>query len=129
MLATTAAKVQSTGEAMPAPVLVQSAFVIGGAYQGTGVSYRLQPWNITRNSDLMLGGGCQHFLLSEPDGFGLGFEAGTAGRSSEGELSAEFYGGIVGRYDGFVLGDMLRVSPAHAVGLSSVTGKAASEKI
>jgi hypothetical protein len=35
--------------------------------------------------------------------------------------SAEFWGGVVGRHDGFMIGDSVRISPAFTFGLSHVT--------
>ena len=54
-------------------------------------------------------------------GFGLGIEAGLAARLGEG-ASGEAWAGVVGRYDGFVIADTLRITPALTVGLSVVTG-------
>src|SRR5690606_959894 len=60
--------------------------------------------------NVLVGLGYQRFFY-ETLGISIGGEVGVAGRFGD-DNSAEFWGGVVGRYDGFVLWDTVRIAPA-----------------
>ncbi len=68
----------------------------------------------------MLGAGYQTFFAEPLPDWHLGAEIGAAFRGGSG-LSGEIWGGAVARYDGFRLGEDLRVSPSVTFGLSAIT--------
>jgi hypothetical protein len=69
--------------------------------------------------NVLVGIGYQRFFYESLQ-ISLGLEVGAAGRFGD-KQSGEFWGGVVGRYDGFVLFDTLKIAPAFTFGLSAVT--------
>jgi hypothetical protein len=118
-----------------APVWAQSApvadpsydrdvFFFAGRFQNLDFGHSFVPFNAPYNSDSVFGGGYQQFF-SNWNGFKLGAEVGLAARFSN-QVSAELWGGVVGRYDGWALGPV-RISPALTFGLSAVSGYVTTE--
>jgi hypothetical protein len=111
----------------PAQRLDQSLFLFGGPYIAGYFNDTFDVFGNDYYGDNVLGGGYQKFFYSDPKGFSFGTEIGTGGRFGVSGLSLEVWGGGVARYDGLVLFDTLRVSPAVTVGFSYVAGKIKTE--
>lgn len=97
----------------------QSLFMFGGGIADAKMGEAANPFGV-RYTNPIYGYGYQIFP-SRIGTVSLGLEAGLAGRFAS-PFSAEVWGGVVGRWDGFELGDAVRVSPAFTFGLSHVTG-------
>lgn len=115
----------------PAPVssklLKQNVFVLGGASVGDGdIFSAANPFTAHYEDNIVVGGGYQRFFY-ESLNISIGVEAGLAGRFGD-KNSAEVWGGVVGRYDGFVLFETLKIAPAFTFGLSAVTGTMAGRE-
>ena len=79
------------------------------------------PFTFSYEDNFVLGLGYQRFLYDwNQDRLNLGIEVGLAGRFGD-RNSAELWGGAVARYDGLVLFERVRISPAFTFGLSAVT--------
>tara|TARA_R110002051_G_scaffold264083_1_gene323996 strand:- start:63 stop:662 length:600 start_codon:yes stop_codon:yes gene_type:complete len=102
----------------PAPD--QAVFVFAGRYVDAYIEQSLTPFSANYEDNFVLGGGYQQFVLEPLPALRLGAEIGMALRGGT-SISGEVWAGPVLRYDGFRLGENLRVSPSLTVGLSAVT--------
>lgn len=101
-----------------------AAFVFGGRYHTENMEDLLTfagPFGVDYEDNYVIGAGYQQFFLEGND-FRLGVEAGIAVRMGN-NVSGEAWAGAVGRYDGWVIGDSVRISPAFTFGLSTITNK------
>lgn len=99
----------------------RAVFFFGGRFHEDYFGGSFNFPNAPYEDNYVLGGGYQHFFQNWGE-FRLGAEGGLAMRFGEGEpTSLEAWGGVVGRYDGFVLGS-LRIAPSITFGLSAVSG-------
>ena len=99
----------------------QAVFAFGGRYVNAYIENSLVPFVANYEDNFVLGGGYQQFVLEPLPQLRLGLELGVALRGGAGIVSGEAWGGAVARYDGFHLGENLRVSPSITVGLSTIT--------
>jgi len=102
----------------------RDVFFFGGAFENQDFGHAFNPFGDNYNGDWEVGGGYQQFF-ARWGGFRLGGEAGAALRFSN-SMSAEVWGGVVGRYDGLAIGP-LHISPAFTAGFSAVSGYISSE--
>jgi hypothetical protein len=96
-----------------------AVFAFGGAMVDGNMLEAANPFGVGYEDHPIFGIGYQFF----PYSFGslsLGLEAGLAGRFG-GNSNAEFWGGVVGRYDGIEIANTLRITPAFTFGISHVT--------
>lgn len=98
----------------------QAIFAFGGAFISGGVAQSLFPVTAHYEDNHILGVGYQKTLGYIGDDVNWGVEVGVAGRLGN-VTSAEAWAGLMLRYDGFILGDRLRISPSFTAGLSAVT--------
>lgn len=110
----------------PVPSEDQKVFIFGGRMGESDMAGMLNPFTAEYEEAIVLGGGYQHFLIEPIEDLKFGLEAGAAVRTGE-ETTGEVWGGVVGRYDGFVVGDTLRISPSLTFGASAVTGTMGTE--
>ena len=97
----------------------RAVFFFGGRFHQDWFGTGLKPWEVTWEDNYVIGGGYQQTVVDWND-VRIGGEFGLAGRFGT-SLSAEaWFGGFI-RYDGLVIADTLRVSPAFSAGLSIVT--------
>jgi hypothetical protein len=98
----------------------QRAFVFAGRFHSgwAGESFRF--WESPYEDNFVLGAGYQRFFGEWPDTLHWGAEFGIAARLGEVD-SLEAWGGVVARYDGWLIADTVRISPAITWGLSAVT--------
>lgn len=99
-----------------------AAFLFGGRYHTDHMEDLLNlrgPFGVDYEDNYVLGAGYQQFFV---DGYGVkfGLEAGSAFRFGT-DASVEGWAGVVGRYDGWVIGDKVRISPALTLGLSAIS--------
>lgn len=105
----------------------EAVFVFGGRYH-TGFYWDSFAPGADFEDNFALAVGYQKFYQIDPNGWNFGLEVGFAARFGENPATAEFWAGGVGRYDGWILGDAVRVSPSMTVGLSAVTDTMGVEK-
>ncbi|MBR0555666.1 hypothetical protein J5J10_08220 [Ciceribacter sp. L1K23] len=98
----------------------QAVFGVVGAMTQGDMGQSANPFTVGYEDHPVVGFGYQFFPYSIGE-VKLGLEAGLAGRFG-GDASAEIWGGLVARYDGFVIADKVRISPAFTFGISHVTG-------
>lgn len=107
----------------PRPVspelLTQNIFLFGGPSVDDNIEDAANPFTADYEDNVVVGGGYQRFFYESLD-ISIGAEAGLAGRFGD-KSSAEFWGGVVGRFDGLVLFDTLKIAPAFTFGLSAIT--------
>lgn len=112
-------------EPEPAPVPVADAerkvFVFGGRMGESWMEEMLNPFTANYEDTIIVGGGYQHFVAEPVEDVKLGLEVGAAMRTSGQETTGEVWGGLVGRYDGLVINDAIRISPSLTFGASAVT--------
>ncbi|WP_051213943.1 hypothetical protein [Maritalea myrionectae] len=102
------------------PDFDESVFIFGGRYHKGYFGHSFTPNPIPENN-YGIAVGYQRFFKTDPTGWNWGLETGVAGRFGEDPATAELWAGGVGRYNGWVLGDSIRVSPSLTLGLSVVT--------
>lgn len=102
------------------PLDDNAVFVFGGRYYEETFFTGARPWGVNYENNYVLGGGYQHFWLTHPTGLRIGGEVGAAIRGGD-SFSAEAWAGVVARYDGLVIGDTVRISPAVTFGLTAET--------
>lgn len=102
-------------------------FAFGGRFHDNYFQYGFVPFLATYEDNYLLGVGYQHFFLHLPNDFNFGTEIGIDGRFGNSPASAEVWAGVVGRYDGWNIGD-LHVAPAVTFGFSAETGAVGIEK-
>lgn len=100
--------------------LDDAVFGFAGRYVNAYIGGSLVPISARYEDNFVLGGGYQKFVAEPLTDLHLGLEAGLALRGGV-IVSGEAWLGAVARYDGFHLGENLRISPAITVGLSAVT--------
>lgn len=100
-------------------LLTQNIFLFGGLSVDDNIEDAANPFTADYEDNVVIGGGYQRFFYESLD-ISIGVEAGIAGRFGD-KNSAEFWGGVVGRYDGLVLFDTLKIAPAFTFGLSAIT--------
>jgi len=98
----------------------QKAFVMGGRMGQSDMGEMLNPFTATYENTIVLGAGYQRYFFEPFDDFKVGLEIGATLRLGD-EITGEGWAGIVGRYDGWVLADRLRLSPSLVFGGSVVT--------
>lgn len=108
-------------------ILDEALFIFGGRYH-TGFYWDSFVPGASFEGNFALAIGYQKFYQIAPNGWNFGLEVGFAARFGEDPATAELWAGGVGRYDGWVLGDSIRVSPSMTVGLSAVTDTMGVEK-
>ncbi|MCD7061043.1 hypothetical protein [Pelagibacterium xiamenense] len=112
---------QSRDQAMPSYAIDErKMFVFAGPMGESTMDGMLFPITADYENAAVIGGGYQQFFLEIPQDFKIGGELGAAIRLGEEETTGELWAGVVGRYDGFVLGD-IRIAPSLTFGLSTVT--------
>jgi hypothetical protein len=104
----------------------ESIFLIGGRFH-TGYFGHSFTMPAEFEDNYLIGVGYQRFFQTDPDGWNFGVELGLAGRVGE-DQSLEGWGGVVARYDGWVINDTIRVSPSITAGLSAVTSTIGVER-
>ncbi|WP_127143800.1 hypothetical protein [Pelagibacterium montanilacus] len=109
-----------TEPALPQTSPDRSLFVMGGPMGAEGMGGMLIPFNAEYEDAFALGVGYQHFVLEPIKALRLGYEIGGALRVGD-KTTGEIWAGATARYDGFVLGDRLGISPGLTFGLSAVT--------
>ncbi|HWJ86771.1 MAG TPA: hypothetical protein VNS12_01700 [Pelagibacterium sp.] len=98
----------------------QKLFVMGGRMGQSDMGEMFNPFTATYEDTLVFGAGYQRYFFEPFDDFKVGLEVGAALRVDE-QITGEGWAGIVGRYDGWVLADRLRLSPSLVFGGSVVT--------
>lgn len=101
--------------------LDRAVFFFGGRFHQDWFGTSLKPWEVTWDDTWIAGAGYQQTVVDWND-LRIGAEVGISGRFAADGSSAEFWGGMFARYDGLVLFDTLRVSPAWTTGLSIASG-------
>ncbi len=102
------------------PEFDESVFIFGGRYHKGYFGHSFTPNPVPENN-YGIAVGYQRFFIVDPEGWNWGVEVGATGRFGEDPATAEVWAGGVGRYNGWVLGDTIRVSPSLTLGLSAVT--------
>lgn len=121
VLAALSVPVFAQEDAVPVPVSGdRKFFVFGGVMGESHMGEMLNPITAEYEDAIILGGGYQYFIAEPVENFHFGVEAGGAVRTGA-QTTAEVWAGVVGRYDGWVLGDALRISPSLTFGASAVT--------
>jgi len=108
-------------------LLDRYVFLFGGRMGDDHMYSFFNPFDVTYDNTLVIGGGYQQFMLQPAEHFRLGTEIGIAARIGEEKTTAEIWGGVVGRYDGFVINDTLRITPSVTFGMSLVTDTTGEE--
>lgn len=98
----------------------QSVSIMGGRMGASHMGQMLNPIAAEYEDAIVLGAGYQHFLFEPAKDLRVGVELGGAVRIGL-NTTGELWGGVVGRYEGWVLGETLNVSPSLVFGVSAVT--------
>jgi hypothetical protein len=109
----------------------KAVFAFGGRYHTQhmeNILNPLGPFGLTYENNFVIGAGYQQFFLEWPKDVRVGLEGGVAGRFGE-SGSLETWAGVVARYDGFVLGDKIRIAPSLTLGLSAETNTVGIETL
>jgi hypothetical protein len=99
----------------------RSVFFFGGRFHSDWFGTPLEPMSLNWEDNFVVAGGYQQTVLDWHD-LRLGGEFGLAGRFGSPSNTAEIWAGAFLRYDGLVIADTLRISPAFSIGLSMATG-------
>lgn len=99
----------------------EAVFFFGGRFHQDWFGTSLDPLVLTWDDTYIAAAGYQQTWFDWYD-LRLGGEVGISGRFSTDGASAELWGGLFVRYDGLVIADTLRISPAWVTGLSVTTG-------
>ena len=109
------------------PVLAQdlqqadrNVFILSGPMGAGDMADMVNPFDVRYENAIVLGAGYQQFFGEPVDNFRVGLEVGGAVRAGSERTTGEIWGGVVGRHDGIVVGDGLRISPALTFGVSVV---------
>jgi hypothetical protein len=105
------------------PTRDQSVFGFVGRFHTGHMEHILNPTgplNLDYENNFVLGGGYQQFYLEPWEDVRFGWEAGVALRGGDDPVSGEVWAGLVGRYDGWRIGDV-NISPSVTFGLSAIT--------
>jgi len=98
----------------------EAVFFFGGQFHKDWFVDSFTPWNATFDDTYLIAAGYQRTWLDWKD-VRIGTEIGISGRIGSAASSAEIWGAVYGRYDGFVVGNF-RFSPLFSIGLSYATG-------
>lgn len=98
----------------------QNVFVMGGTFITGYVQDTFAFWDDHYEDNRFASVGYQYFFQNYPEGVRLGAEVGIGIRFGD-STSAEFWAGLVARYEAIRLGDF-SISPAITFGLSATTG-------
>lgn len=98
----------------------QKMFVMGGRMGQSDMGEMLNPFTAVYEDTLVFGAGYQRYFFEPFDHLKVGLEVGAALRVDK-QITGEGWAGIVGRYDGWILADRLRLSPSLVFGGSVVT--------
>ena len=98
----------------------QKIFVFGGRMGESTMDRMLFPFTADYEDAIILGGGYQQYFAEPFDDFKVGLEVGAAIRTGP-QTTGELWAGTVGRYDGWVIDDTVRISPSLTFGISAVT--------
>ncbi len=93
---------------------------MGGRMAQSDFVQTLFPLTTEYENAIILGVGYQHFLYQPVDDFQLGVEIGVAARLGS-KTTGEIWGGLVARYEGFVIDETFRITPSLTIGGSFVT--------
>jgi hypothetical protein len=99
----------------------EAVFFFGGRFHQNWFGTSLSPLELTWDDTVIAAAGYQQTWFDWYD-IRLGGEVGLSGRFGGDGASAELWGGLFLRYDGLVVADTLRISPAWITGLSITTG-------
>lgn len=108
------------------PDLNRKVFIMGGRMAETDMGQTLFPFTASYEDTIVLGAGYQEFFAEPFEHFRLGVELGAAARIGS-ETTTEIWGGVVGRYEGFVIDNALRVTPSLTFGASLVSDTMGTE--
>jgi len=103
-----------------------AVFAFGGRYTDAYFDRSFVPLSASYENNVVFGVGYQKFFAEPMPDWHLGAEVGVALRGGT-VVSGEVWAGAVARYDGFHLGENLRVSPSFTFGLSAVTNPIGKE--
>lgn len=98
----------------------RNVFILGGPMGAGDMGDMLNPFDVRYENAIVLGAGYQQFFGEPFDNFRIGLEVGGAVRAGSERTTGEIWGGVVGRYDGIVVGEGLRISPSLTFGVSVV---------
>ena len=98
----------------------EAVFAFAGRYTSAYFDRSFVPFSAAYENNFVLGGGYQRFFAEPLPDWHLGAEVGVALRGGV-VVSSEIWAGAVARYDGFHLGENLRISPSFTFGLSAVS--------
>lgn len=98
----------------------QKIFIFGGRLGQSTMDRMLFPFTAEYEDAIILGGGYQYFFAEPLEDFKVGMEVGAAIRTGA-ETTGELWAGAVGRYDGWIIDDEIRISPSLTFGVSAVT--------
>jgi hypothetical protein len=99
----------------------EAVFFFGGRFHQDWFGTSLSPLALTWDDTFIAAAGYQKTWVDWYD-LRIGGEVGVSGRFSIDGASAELWGGLFVRYDGLVIADTLRISPAWITGFSVTTG-------
>lgn len=120
-----AAQAQTLAAPVAAPSglsqLDEAVFFFGGRFHSDFFGASFNPFTAPYENNYVVGGGYQKTFWDFGNDFRMGGEAGLALRMGD-NTSLEGWGGVFARYDGFVLGNTLRISPSLTAGISVVSG-------
>lgn len=98
----------------------RNVFILGGPMGAGDMGEMLDPFNVRYENAIVLGVGYQQFFFEPLNHFRVGLEVGGAVRAGTERVGGEIWGGVVGRHDGLVVGNGLRISPSLTFGVSVV---------
>jgi hypothetical protein len=104
----------------------EAIFVFAGRYTDAYFDRSFMPLSASYEDNFVLGAGYQKFFAEPLPDWHLGAEVGAAFRGGM-DVSGELWAGAVARYDGFHLGENLRISPSFTFGLSAITNPIGKE--
>lgn len=105
--------------AQDTPESHRKVFVFGGPMSAGHIYETLVPFAVPYEDAVVVGAGYQQFLGEPIEDVRVGLEVGAAVRAGP-KTTGELWGGVVGRYDGFVTDSGIRVSPSLTFGVSVV---------
>jgi hypothetical protein len=98
----------------------QSVFIFGGSLTKGSMGDTADVFNVTYDGNHIIGLGYQRFPWTSRN-FYLGWEVGVAGRSGNGDTTAEIWGGAAVRHHGFTIADRVIITPSLTAGFSVVS--------
>lgn len=120
-LCATSALAQDAGNTPGTQGIAESkAFAFVGRMGTSYMDEMLIPFIADYEDIGIIGGGYQYYFYEPFPAAKLGVEVGAAARLGD-RVTGEAWAGVVGRYDGFVINNRLRISPSLTFGVSAVT--------